>query len=234
MSDVSDSENRPPTCPLCGCRGGEPVPPGPELLRRWLGEPIARRIGLYRLPPGLRLSVVMPVYNEKDTVAEIVRRVRAVPIPKEIILVDDGCTDGTREILAAIDARRRPARSSITSGTGARARRCGPASPRPPATSSSSRTPTWSTTRASTRCLIQPIVEGEADVVYGSRFTRRPAPRALLLALRGQPRADHAVEHVHRPEPDRHGDLLQGLPPRGDPGDPADARSRTASASSRK
>jgi glycosyltransferase involved in cell wall biosynthesis len=45
------------------------------------------------------LSVVMPVYNEARTIEEIIERVRDVEIPKEIVLVDDGSTDGTRELL---------------------------------------------------------------------------------------------------------------------------------------
>ena len=45
------------------------------------------------------LSVVIPVYNEADNIREIHARVRAVVIVKEIVLVDDGSTDGTREIL---------------------------------------------------------------------------------------------------------------------------------------
>ena len=45
------------------------------------------------------LSVAVPAYNEKDTLREILDRIRAVPIPMEIIIVDDGSTDGTREIL---------------------------------------------------------------------------------------------------------------------------------------
>ena len=47
----------------------------------------------------MKLSVVIPVYNERATIAEILDRVRAVPIEKEIIVVDDASTDGTREIL---------------------------------------------------------------------------------------------------------------------------------------
>jgi glycosyltransferase involved in cell wall biosynthesis len=50
----------------------------------------------------LKASVVMPVFNERATIEEILRRVQAVDIEKEIIIVDDGSTDGTREILAAV------------------------------------------------------------------------------------------------------------------------------------
>jgi glycosyltransferase involved in cell wall biosynthesis len=45
------------------------------------------------------LSVVMPAYNERDTIDEIVRRVLAVPLRTQLIVVDDGSTDGTRELL---------------------------------------------------------------------------------------------------------------------------------------
>ncbi|MGI6595156.1 MAG: glycosyltransferase family 2 protein [Elusimicrobia bacterium] len=47
----------------------------------------------------MKLSVVIPVYNEKLTILEIIKRVEAVPVEKEIIIVDDGSTDGTRELL---------------------------------------------------------------------------------------------------------------------------------------
>jgi len=50
----------------------------------------------------MKLSVVIPAYNEEKTVAEIIRRVQAVPLEKEIIVVDDGSTDRTGEILKEI------------------------------------------------------------------------------------------------------------------------------------
>jgi glycosyltransferase involved in cell wall biosynthesis len=54
------------------------------------------------LPPDPLLSVVMPVFNERDTIEEIVRRVLAVPMRIELIVVDDVCTDGTSEILEGL------------------------------------------------------------------------------------------------------------------------------------
>lgn len=50
----------------------------------------------------MKLSVIIPVYNERATIAEIIRRVLAVRLPKELIIVDDGSTDGTRELLRQI------------------------------------------------------------------------------------------------------------------------------------
>jgi len=50
------------------------------------------------------LSVVMPVYNERATIDEIIRRVLAVPIRIELIIVDDGSKDGTRDILSQLAA----------------------------------------------------------------------------------------------------------------------------------
>lgn len=47
----------------------------------------------------MKLSVVIPVYNENPTIAEVLRRVQEVPLRKEIIVVDDFSTDGTRETL---------------------------------------------------------------------------------------------------------------------------------------
>ncbi len=70
-----------------------------RLLTRLLGDAVCRRLGIYELPAGFRLSVVIPVFNEVETVADVVRQVRACGVPCEIVLVDDGSEDGTRDLL---------------------------------------------------------------------------------------------------------------------------------------
>src|SRR5450432_1483160 len=50
----------------------------------------------------MKLSVVMPVYNEQATLSEVVSRVLAVPLEVELICIDDGSTDGSRETLAEL------------------------------------------------------------------------------------------------------------------------------------
>ena len=60
-----------------------------------------------RNPSGLhdpKLSVVIPVYNEKPTIDEILRRVIETPVRKEILIIDDCSTDGTRQILENLAA----------------------------------------------------------------------------------------------------------------------------------
>src|SRR6266700_1772851 len=75
-----------------------------ELLQALLGEGHCRQIGIYPIPPGFKLSVIIAVYNEERWIREVVRRVRAVPIPKEIVIVDDCSTDNTRAILKELEA----------------------------------------------------------------------------------------------------------------------------------
>ena len=51
----------------------------------------------------LKLSVIIPCYNERNTIAEVIDRVREVALAHEIVVVDDGSTDGTRDVLAQIN-----------------------------------------------------------------------------------------------------------------------------------
>jgi glycosyltransferase involved in cell wall biosynthesis len=53
----------------------------------------------------LKLSVVVPVFNERPTIGEIIRRIQVIAVEKEILIVDDGSTEGTREFLADLAHR---------------------------------------------------------------------------------------------------------------------------------
>ena len=93
-----------------------------DWLVETLGESYCRKLGLFRIPKDLTLTVVIPVYNERPTIHEILRRVRAVPIKEEIIVVDDCSTDGTREILrelARTDGDLKVAFHEVNQGKGA-------------------------------------------------------------------------------------------------------------------
>jgi len=140
-------------------------------LLRILGEPVCRQIGVYPIPEDLVLSVVIPIYNERNTIREILRRVQAVRGPKQqIILVDDCSADGTREILKEL-AVEQPGLTVVyhakNQGKGAALR-----------TGFTHATGQIVIVQdadleydpAQYPQLIQPIVEGKADVVYGSRF----------------------------------------------------------------
>ena len=138
-------------------------------LQGMIGENVCRELGIYPLPEGLRISVVVPIFNEKGTVEEIVRRIRQVPIPKEIILVDDGSTDGTRDVLASIDCRDdlRIVLHDRNRGKGA-ALKSGFSHVTGDIVIIQDADLEYDPSQY--HRLIQPIVEGMADVVYGSRF----------------------------------------------------------------
>jgi len=140
-----------------------------QLLHTLLGEASCRQLGIYAIPPNFKLSVVIPVYNELQWIREIVRRVQEVPIPKEIILIDDYSKDGTRAILMEMESipNIKVIYHEHNQGKGA-----------------ALRTGFKHTTGdvvivqdadleydpAEYPRLIQPIIENRADVVFGSRF----------------------------------------------------------------
>src|SRR4051794_30823163 len=139
-----------------------------ELLHRLLGEPACRQLGIYPLPDGFKLSVVIPVYNEKQWVRELIRRVRAVPIPQEIILVDDCSTDRTREIFQTLEGDDLHVYyQDVNRGKGAAVRR---GFQHATGNVILVQDADLEYDPAEYPRLIQPIIENRADVVYGSRF----------------------------------------------------------------
>jgi glycosyltransferase involved in cell wall biosynthesis len=139
-------------------------------LHKLLGEGPCRQIGIFPLPPGFKLSVVIPVYNEERWLAELVRRVQVVPIPKELILINDQSTDGTPAILKQLEERYDNVRvfhQPKNMGKGAALREgfkhC-------TGDLVIVQDADWEYDPAEFPKLIQPIVENRADVVIGSRF----------------------------------------------------------------
>ena len=127
----------------------------------------------------MKLSVVIPVFNEKATIHEILRRVRAVDLPKEIIVVDDFSTDGTREILQELgsDPDLKVVFQPRNMGKGA-ALRAGFEAVSGDIVVIQDADLEYSPDEYPV--LIQPILANKADVVYGSRFLSGPH-RVLLF-----------------------------------------------------
>ena len=117
------------------------------------------------------LSVIIPVFNERSTVAEIIRRTRAVELPLnvEVIAVDDGSTDGTDKVLAALtDSTVRVLVHPVNRGKGA-AIRTGLGAVRGDLVLIQDADLEYDPDDWPR--LLDPILKGKARVVYGSRFT---------------------------------------------------------------
>jgi len=118
----------------------------------------------------VKLSVLVPVYNEESTIREVIRRVQATGLADEIVVVDDGSRDRSREILSEYDGRDgvRVVLHEVNMGKGAALRT---------AIQSASgevllvQDADLEYDPAEYAALLRPLEEGRADVVYGSRFS---------------------------------------------------------------
>ncbi len=127
----------------------------------------------------MKLTVLMPVYNEIDTVEEIIKRVQATGLADEILLVDDGSVDGTRDILKELDGQDaiKVFYHERNQGKGAAVR-------------TGIKNATGDVLLIQDADLeydprdypklLQPLEEGMADVVYGSRFLGAPRRVAMF------------------------------------------------------
>src|SRR6185312_12639022 len=129
----------------------------------------------------VKLSVIMPVYNERATLRAVVERVLAVPVDLDLICVDDGSRDGSREILVELQAQHPNVRVFLqpkNMGKGAALRR-----------GIQEATGDYVIIQdadleydpADYPNLLDPLIQGKADVVYGSRFLGSRPHRVLYF-----------------------------------------------------
>jgi len=129
----------------------------------------------------MKLSVVMPVYNEQATLQNVIARVLAVPLDIELICVDDGSTDGSREILSGLQLTHPQVRIEFqpkNMGKGAALRR-GIQQATGDYVIIQDADLEYDPSDYST--LLRPLLEGKADVVYGSRFQGSGPHRVLYF-----------------------------------------------------
>jgi glycosyltransferase involved in cell wall biosynthesis len=145
------------------------------------------------------LSIVVPVYNEVRTVRAVIQRLLAIdlPVAREIIVVNDGSTDGTREVLEALGIRDpgsgiRVIHAERNAGKGAAIRLGFSAAT---GTIVAIQDADLELDPQQLSALVAPILKGEADVVYGSRFLagRPPAPFITIAANRALTIATNAL-----------------------------------------
>ena len=128
----------------------------------------------------MRVSFLVPAFNEAATIAEVLERVEALPLDKQVIVVDDGSTDGTAEILERWRAggEGRVVVSQPNRGKGAAIRA---AIPHVDGEIALIQDADMEYDPADVPALIEPIERGVADVVFGSRLTGGRPQRAYLF-----------------------------------------------------
>ena len=129
----------------------------------------------------MKLSVVMPVYNDRATLREVVEKVLAVPLAIELICVDDGSTDGSREILAELQAQHPQIRIVLqpeNMGKGAALRR-GFQEATGEYVIIQDADLEYDPTEYP--LMLGPLIQDKADVVYGSRFLGGAPHRVLYF-----------------------------------------------------
>jgi glycosyltransferase involved in cell wall biosynthesis len=127
----------------------------------------------------MKITILIPIYNEIHTIREILNRVQAQNLAEEIILVDDGSTDGTRDILSEYDGQHpfRVVLHEVNQGKGA-AVRTGLDHARGDVILIQDADLEYDP--RDYPALLKPIEEGVADVVYGSRFLGGPRRTAMF------------------------------------------------------
>jgi glycosyltransferase involved in cell wall biosynthesis len=134
-----------------------------------LGASACRRLAIYSLPPGFCLSVIVPIFNECGTIDSVLQALRNTGLPMQIIVVDDGSDDGSTETLEQFrqDDDIMLLHHEINRGKGA-AIRTGVAAATGDVIVIQDADREYEP--SDFRYLLQPIVAGEADVVYGTRY----------------------------------------------------------------
>jgi glycosyltransferase involved in cell wall biosynthesis len=120
------------------------------------------------------LSVVIPCYNERATVAEIIRRVHAAAPDAEIVVVDDGSTDGSRDVLQSLNGLHPPVRVLLHKQNGGKGAALQTGIQAATGDIILIQDADLEYDPRDYPGLLKPIEEGRADVVYGSRFLGGP------------------------------------------------------------